>query len=74
MPSAQLNELLRLRGEVGVLRAQIKDMPQLQQENRGLASQVAAESGDTNVVSAEDRYILQQTHAVDATGFVVGRD
>ncbi len=71
MPGAQFNELLRLRGEVGVLRAQIADQARLRQEDKGLPAK-AAEAGDTNEVTAQDRYILQQTHAVDATSLLLG--
>jgi hypothetical protein len=35
-PQAQLQELLRLRGEVGVLRQQTKELARLQEENRQL--------------------------------------
>jgi RNA polymerase sigma factor (sigma-70 family) len=60
------NELLSLRGEVGTLRQQAVELGKLQQENRKLQSQIAAQSDTTNQVSAEDRFILRQTHAVDA--------
>ena len=67
-------ELLRLRSQVGVLRQQ--------QENQKTLSQVVARTDSTNIVSAEDEFILQQTHAVDAMttllnvfkNFAVGHD
>lgn len=58
-------ELLRLRAEVGLLRQQTNDLRALRQNNDTL-SQAVAES-QTNQLPAEDLYIVQQTHAVDAT-------
>jgi len=66
LPSDQFDELLRLRGEVGMLRQQTNELARFRQENRKLLSQVAAQSEPTNQVSAEDQFILRQTHAVDA--------
>jgi BMFP domain-containing protein YqiC len=72
LPSDQFNELLRLRGEAGVYRAQTADLARLRQENQNLLAKVAALSdydstnNSTNQISLEDHYILQQTHAVDA--------
>src|ERR1019366_7746095 len=65
-PSDQLAELLRLRGEVGMLRQQTHELGRFRQENRRLLSQAAAQSESTNQVSAEDQFTLRQTHAVDA--------
>lgn len=66
LPSDQFNELLRLRGEVGVLRQQTNELARLRQENRRLLSQLATQSAPTNQASAEDQFILRQTHVVDA--------
>lgn len=63
----QFMELLRLRGEVGVLRAQKTDLARLQKENQILLSKLVAQSDYTNQVSAEDQLTLQKTHLVDAT-------
>jgi hypothetical protein len=57
-------ELLRLRGEVGVLRQQTNELGTLREDNAKL-SQAVAESG-TNQLPAEDQVIVRQTHAVDA--------
>src|ERR1035438_9408101 len=65
-PNDQFDELLRLRGEVGMLRQQTNELAKFRQENRKLLSQVAAQSEPTNQVAAEDQFILRQTHAVDA--------
>ena len=65
-PSDQLDELLRLRGEVGMLRQQTNELGRFRQENRRLLAQTAAQSDPTNQVPAEDQFILRQTHAVDA--------
>jgi RNA polymerase sigma factor (sigma-70 family) len=66
LPGDQFDELLRLRGEVGVLRAQITDIARLRRENQNLLSKIAAQADPTNQVSAEDQLILWQTHATDA--------
>jgi RNA polymerase sigma factor (sigma-70 family) len=66
LPNDQFNELLRLRGEVGMLRQQTNELGRFRQENRKLLSQVAAQSEPTNQVSAEDQFTLRQTHVVDA--------
>jgi RNA polymerase sigma factor (sigma-70 family) len=65
LPDEQFNELLKLRGEVGMLRQQTIELGKFRQENRKLLSQVAAQSDPTNLVSAEDQFTLRQTHAVD---------
>lgn len=63
----QFQELLRLRGEVGALRQQTNELARLRQRNQDLLSWVKAQSElATNQVSAEDGFILRQTHAVDA--------
>lgn len=62
--SGPSHELLRLRGEVGVLRQQTNELGKLRQENINL-SQAVAES-ETNQVSAQDQLIVRRAHAVDA--------
>ena len=57
-------ELLRLRGEVGVLRQETNELGSLRKENLALSRSVA-ESG-TNQLPAEDQLIIGRTHAVDA--------
>ncbi len=63
-PSEPPRELLRLRGEVGVLRQQTNELGGLRKENTRL-SQAVAKAG-TNQLPAEDQVIVRQTHAVDA--------
>ena len=65
-PSDQLTELLRLRGEIGILRQQTNELARIRQENRRLHALVAAQSEFTNSVSAEDQLTLRQKHVVDA--------
>jgi len=62
----QLNELRRLRGEVGLLREQAEELGNLRRENQHLLSKIAAQSAPTNELSAEEICILQQTHVSDA--------
>lgn len=58
-------ELLRVRAEVGVLRQQTNELGRSRQETQKVLARKASQS-DTNEVSPEDRFTLQQTHAVDA--------
>lgn len=62
--SSPSRELLRLRGEVGILRQQTNELGELRKQNTRL-SQAVAES-ETNQAPAEDQLIVRQTHAVDA--------
>ena len=64
-PSA---ELLRLRGEVGLLRQKTNELTQHEREYRARPAQSQT---DTNLVSAEDLFIVRTTHAVDATTAVL---
>jgi len=64
--NAVSNELLRLRSEAGRLRELTNELGRFRQENRKLLAQAAMDPETTNQVSAEDRFILRQTHAVDA--------
>jgi hypothetical protein len=57
-------ELLRLRAEVGMLRQQTNELGRARQETQKALARMA--QPDTNEVSPEDRFTLQQTHAVDA--------
>jgi RNA polymerase sigma factor (sigma-70 family) len=59
-------ELLKLRGELGVLRQQTNELGRLRQENKKLLAQSAAQSDSTNLLSVEDQFTLRQTHVVDA--------
>jgi RNA polymerase sigma factor (sigma-70 family) len=62
LSSDQFNELLRLRGKVGMLREQTNELGRIRQENRKLLAQ----SESTNVVSAEDQLRLRQLTVVHA--------
>jgi len=66
LPSDQFQELLRLRGEVGILRQQTNELARLRQENQNLLSRISERfKPTTNLVSAEDQFILRQTHVVE---------
>ena len=62
--SSASQELLRLRGQVGILRQQTNELDALRRDNARL-SQAVAES-QTNQLPAEDQVIVRQTHAVSA--------
>jgi RNA polymerase sigma factor (sigma-70 family) len=67
LPTDQFSELLRLRSEVGMLRRQqTNETGKFREENQKLLSEVTALSYFTNQISAEDQYILRETHMHDA--------
>jgi hypothetical protein len=66
LPDEQLNELLKLRGEVGVLRNQITEFGKLREENRQLQSQVKAEPNSPNQLSPQEQFELHRIDMVTA--------
>jgi hypothetical protein len=66
LPDGRLDELVRLRGEVGMLRQQTNELAGLQQENQKLLSRVAAQSEPADQLSAADQFTLRQTHVQNA--------
>jgi len=62
----QFNELLKLRGEVGVLRRQAGEFAQLQTQNQQLRSQASAGLNQTNQINPQDQFKLQEWHTMDA--------
>jgi hypothetical protein len=62
----QLNELLKLRGEVGVLRNQITESGKLREENRQLQSQVKAEPNSRDQISPQEQFELHRIDMVNA--------
>jgi RNA polymerase sigma factor (sigma-70 family) len=66
LPNDQFNELLRLRGEVGMLREQTNELGRIRLANQKLLSQVAAQSESTNQFSANDQLRLRQLYIGDA--------
>ena len=62
----QFNELLKLRGEVDVLRRQAGEVDRLQAENQQLQAQVSAGLNQTNQISLEDQRRLQEIHTINA--------
>jgi len=66
LPDAQEQELLRLRGEVGVLQRQLGDKNQLQVENQRLKTEVAGRPAQPVQITPEDLFKIQSWHTVDA--------
>ena len=66
LPDEQLNELLKLRGEVGLLRNQITESGKLREENRRLQSQIKAEPNSPNQISLQDQFELHRIDTVNA--------
>jgi hypothetical protein len=67
---SQAPELLRLRGEVGVLRQQTDELGGLRKENIRLSQAVA--QAETNQLPAGDQVIVQQAHAEKAMTTLLG--
>ena len=65
----QFNELLRLRGEVGILHQQTNDVENVREENRRLRAQFAAEN--QNEISEDDRFQLRKLHVQDAMSAIL---
>jgi len=66
LPDNQFNELLKLRGEVGVLRQQTNELGKFQQENRRLQSQIKTTPNPTDLISPEDQIELHRIHTINA--------
>ena len=66
LPNDQFNELLRLRGEVGVLREQTNEIARLQREIQKPLSSDAVQSETANLLAPADQYTLRQTHVQNA--------
>jgi RNA polymerase sigma factor (sigma-70 family) len=62
----QFNELLKLRGEVGVLRRQVGDFGKLHEENQRLRTQNSAAQSHAVVLTPEEQFKLQEFHTVNA--------
>lgn len=62
----QFNELLKLRGEVGVLRQQTNELEKLVEENHRLHSQIAAEQNQSAPLSPEEKSELDSWHLNNA--------
>ena len=62
----QFNELLKLRGEVGMRRRQAGELSQLRSENQQLETQASAGQNRTNQIAPEDQFKLQEWHTIDA--------
>jgi hypothetical protein len=60
------SELLRLRGEAGVLRQLTNDLERLRQENRQLHAWAAANPSSSNQLTPEDEFKLRQMHTQEA--------
>jgi hypothetical protein len=59
------NELLKLRGEVGVLRRRANEIGKLQEENQQLQQEATIGQNQTAKLSPEDQFRLNQFHTTD---------
>jgi len=62
----QIEELLKLRGEVGVLREQTNGLEEARQQNLQLRAQLKAVQSQPLQLSPDDRYTLDHEHAIQA--------
>ena len=76
LPDEQFNELLKLRGEVGVLRQQTNELGKLQQENLQLTSalkQAESISASKQVLQPTELEILQQQYMEESNHIETAR-
>jgi len=68
--AAEHAELIRLRGEVGVLRRQAGEAARLLAENQARLAQAAGKPSQPSQISPKDLFTLQSQHTVDALKYV----
>ena len=68
--AAEHAELIRLRGEVGVLRRQAEESARLLAEKQRRLAQAAAQPAQPNQISPKDLFTLQSIHTVGALKYV----
>ncbi|HEY3861176.1 MAG TPA: sigma-70 family RNA polymerase sigma factor [Verrucomicrobiae bacterium] len=68
LPEDQFRELLRLRGEVGMLRQQTNAVPKLQEENRAL--QAEAKTAEARAATADAWYQAVSARTVNAAKLI----
>jgi RNA polymerase sigma factor (sigma-70 family) len=66
LPDEQFNELLKLRGEVGVLRRLTNQLSKAQSENQSPSGQTSSSQNRAEQFSPEDLFELHQIHVVSA--------
>ena len=66
LPDDKMNELLKLRGEVGVLRRATNEFGKLREENRQLHTQIMSGQNQPIQLSPEDKNELHYYHIVNA--------
>lgn len=67
----RMKELSRLRAEVGVLQQKTNDLSRLRQQKQELLKAAAAPFETADHLSAQDQFILKQTHASDAVSVLL---
>jgi RNA polymerase sigma factor (sigma-70 family) len=66
----QLNELLKLRGEIGVLRSQAGQAGKLREENQRLRAENSAGRTPSVQISPQDQFQLQEWHTINTMKYV----
>ncbi|HXI73035.1 MAG TPA: sigma-70 family RNA polymerase sigma factor [Verrucomicrobiae bacterium] len=67
----KMRELLKLRGEVGVLRRQVGELGKLQEQNQELRNEVLAAHQEQIRLPTEGQYEWHQTNTINAARFVL---
>ena len=70
LPDDQFNELLKLRGEIGVLRTQAGQLGIVRAENQRLRAQNSAAQNQPVPMSPDDQFKLQEWHTIDTMKYV----
>lgn len=70
LPDEQFNELLKLRGEIGVLRSQAGQLGKVREENQRLRTQNSATQNQPVQISPDEQFKLQEWHTIDTMKYV----
>ncbi|HAO79908.1 MAG TPA: hypothetical protein DCQ92_13235 [Verrucomicrobia subdivision 3 bacterium] len=62
LPDDQFNELLKLRGEVGVLRSQVDEAGKLREENRQISKELADANQTLRSLPSPEQALFNKTH------------
>jgi RNA polymerase sigma factor (sigma-70 family) len=70
LTDAQFNELLKLRGEVSVLRQQTGELAKLRDQNSQLQTAINNTQNQATAISTADKFRLQEWHTIDTMKYL----